>query len=202
MPIEKEPLRRFFRCGEDRPLKKQIRPPLRWPGEVPISQVMTCMRLKNTPKKTSSPKKICMNLGEWTSRGLIHIQREARDSRRPFPSIQWYHVFWERNIKRGVLALLWYQKDTTYVIHFVVLKKVPHMWYKNEHRGIKRYHICGTFCRCEYKRTVFRQSFFVFWVHQHDKNKCRNGHLSDLFWQHCYSSEWQWMGFLGGTCSP
>ena len=47
------------------------------------------------------------------------------------------------------LTLLWYQKDTTYVIHFVVLKKVPHMWYKNEHRGIKRYHICGTFCRCE-----------------------------------------------------
>ena len=119
MPIEKEPLRRFFRCGEDRPLKMQkIRPPLRWPGEVPISQVMTCMKLKNTPKKTSSPKKICMNLGEWTSRGLIHIQREAQDSRRPFPSIRWYHVFWERNIKRGFLALLWYQKDTTYVVHF------------------------------------------------------------------------------------
>ena len=90
-----------------------------------------------------------MKAGVHTTRGLIHIQREARDSRRPFPSIRWYHVFWERNIKRGFLALLWYQKDTTYVIHFVVLKKVPHMWYKNEHRGIKRYHICGTFCRCE-----------------------------------------------------
>lgn len=90
-----------------------------------------------------------MKAGVHTTRGLIHIQREARDSRRPFPSIQWYHVFWERNIKRGFLTLLWYQKDTTYVIHFVVLKKVPHMWYKNEHRGIKRYHMCGTFCRCE-----------------------------------------------------
>ena len=36
------------------------------------------------------------------------------------------------------------------------------MWYKNEHRGIKGYHICGTFCRCEYKRTVSRQSFLFF----------------------------------------
>ena len=93
-----------------------------------------------------------MKAGVHTTRGLIHIQREARDSRRPFPSIRWYHVFWERNIKRGVLPSCGIKKipHMWYKMHFsVVLKKVPHMWYKNEHRGIKRYHICGTFCRCE-----------------------------------------------------
>ena len=95
------------------------------------------------------------------------------------------------------------------------IKKIPHMWYISWY--LKKYHICGTktsivvskdttyvvYFADASKKGLFSDSpFFVFWVHQHDKNKCRNGHLSDLFWQHCYSSEWQWMGFLGGTCSP
>ena len=82
---------------------------------------------------------------------------------------------------------------------------------------LKKYHICGTktsivvskdttyvvsFADVSKKDCFQTVLFLFFWVHQHDKNKCRNGHLSDLFWQHCYSSEWQWMGFLGGTCSP
>lgn len=196
---------------------QKIRPPLRWPGEVPISQVMTCMKLKDTPKKTSPPKKICMNLGEqemplilkssksyfllsivsciifWHWYNLSKKERASKPVPFSFAKIpikkiwvnsedwmlppQWkpshrqqedwftYNekhgtaadrsppsgdtMFSGNGTSRGVLALLWYQKDTTYVIHFVVLKKVPHMWYKNEHRGIKRYHICGTFCRCE-----------------------------------------------------
>ena len=95
------------------------------------------------------------------------------------------------------------------------IKKIPHMWYISWY--LKKYHICGTktsivvskdttyvvsFADASKKGLFSDSPFFVFWVHQHDKNKCRNGHLSDLFWQHCYSSEWQWMGFLGGTCSP
>lgn len=49
-----------------------------------------------------------------------------------------------------------------YKMHFsVVLKKVPHMWYKNEHRGIKRYHICGTFCTHN-KKGLFSDSPFCF----------------------------------------
>lgn len=91
---------------------------------------------------------------------------------------------------------MWYKmqflvvlKSTTYVVQKQAswYQKIPHMWYILQMRV---------------KKDCFQTVLFVFWVHQHDKNKCRNGHLSDLFWQHCYSSEWQWMGFLGGTCSP
>lgn len=163
------------------------------------------LKLKDTPEKTSSPKKLCVNLGEWTSRGLIHIQRDARDSRRPFPSIRWYHVFWERNIKRGSCPLVVSKR------YHICDTKCIFQWY------LKKYHICGTktsivvskdttyvvsFADVSKKDCFQTVLFLFFWVHQHDKNKCRNGHLSDLFWQYCYSSEWQWMGFLGGTCSP
>lgn len=222
---------------------QKIRPPLRWPGEVPISQVMTCMKLKDTPKKTSPSKKICMNLGEqemplilkssksyfllsivsciifWHWYNLSKKERASKPVPFSFAKIpikkiwvnsedwmlppQWkpshrqqedwftYNekhgtaadrsppsgdtMFSGNGTSRGVLSLLWYQKDTTYAVHFADASK----------------------------KDCFQTVLFLFfWVHQHDKNKCRNGHLSDLFWQHCYSSEWQWMGFLGGACSP
>lgn len=74
-----------------------------------------------------------MKAGVHTTRGLIHIQREARDSRRPFPSIRWYHVFWARNIKRGVSCPLVVSKR-----YHICDTKCIFQWY------LKKYHICGT----------------------------------------------------------
>ena len=74
-----------------------------------------------------------MKAGVHTTRGLIHIQREARDSRRPFPSIRWYHVFWARNIKRGGSCPLVVSKR-----YHICDTKCIFQWY------LKKYHICGT----------------------------------------------------------
>ena len=148
--------------------------------------------------------------GTQTTRGLIHIQRDAWGSRRPFPSVQSNTMFSGNGTSRGSF------------LPSCGIKKIPHMWYISWY--FKKYHISGIKCTFNgtkssivvskdttyvihfadaSKKGLFSDSpFLVFWVHQHEENKCRNSHLSDLLWQHCYSSEWQWMGFLGGTCSP
>lgn len=86
-----------------------------------------------------------MKAGVQTTRGLIHIQRDARDSRRLFP------------LRPVIPCFLGMEHQEGSFLPSCGIKKIPHMWYISWYlksttylvqnaifSGTKKYHICGT----------------------------------------------------------
>lgn len=138
MPIEKEPLRRFFRCGEDSPLEKQINKATSAVARrSPHIASHDLHEVEGHTEKDVLPKK------DMCEFGRMNIQRidshTTRCTGQP-PTVPLHPV---------IPCFLGMGLQERSFLPSCGIKKIPHMWYKNEHRGIKRYHICDTFCRCE-----------------------------------------------------